>query len=138
MKDFIIHVIQELPIIDFENDLSISDLCPVTERANSVLFILDDDTWEEKNGVHTFKIKFKKAPNIELKIRELKDNGKIKFTDNHISNLANICKVYRISTTDISQKEKLEETHYLKTLQEISKAIDEFNLTTITMGVSND
>lgn len=138
MKDFSIRVIQNLPMIEFEDDLKISDLCPVTERANSVLFILDDDTWEEKNGVHTFKIKFKQAPNIDLKIRELKDNGKIKFTDNHVSNLANICKVYRVSITDISQKERTEEIHYLKTLQEISKAIDEFNLTTIMMGVSND
>jgi hypothetical protein len=135
MKDFEIKVTNNLPFIHF-NNLKQHDLCPVTEKANSVLYILDDNCWEEIDGKFSLKIKLRHAIALDLKIRELKDSGKIQMNDLHFVHLADIIKVYKtVAESDLDNAEK---TLYEISINKILKAVDEFNMASLMMGVSNE
>jgi hypothetical protein len=135
MKDFEIKVTNNLPFINF-NNLKQHDLCPVTEKSNSVLYILDDNAWEEIDGKFSLKIKLRHAIALDLKIRELKDSGKIQMNDLHFVHLADIIKVYKtVAESDLDNAEK---TLYEISINKILKAVDEFNMASLMMGVSNE
>jgi hypothetical protein len=135
MKDFEIKITNNLPFIQF-NNLQKHDLCPVTEKANSVLYILDDNCWEEYEGGFSLKIKLRHAVNLDLKIRELKDSGKINMSDLHFVYLAEICTVHKVFA--VSDLDKYESELYERSFNKVLKAIDEFNMASLMMGVSNE
>lgn len=136
MKDFEIKITNNLPFIQF-NNLKEHDLCPVTEKENSVLYILDDNCWEKVDDKsYCLKIKLRHAVNLDLKIRDLKDSGKIQMNDLHFIHLAKICSVHKAYAQ--SDLEKVEKDLYEKSLNIILKAIDEFNMASFMMGVSNE
>jgi hypothetical protein len=134
MKDFEIKITGNLPFIHF-NNLKQHDLCPVTEKVNSVLYILDDNCWEEIDGKFSLKIKLRHAVSLDLKIRELKDSGKVEMSDLHFVHLAEICRVYKTSAE--SDLDSAEKALYETSLNKVLKAIDEFNMASFMMGVSN-
>lgn len=134
MEDFKIKITGNLPFIHFDN-LQQYDLFPVTEMATAVLYIMDDNAWEEIDGKFSLKLKLRQAVALDLKIRELKDSGKIEMSDLHFVHLAEICKVYK--TTAESNLEDAERNLYEISFNKIVKAIEEFNMASLMMGVAN-
>lgn len=135
MGDFQIKITCNLPFIYFDN-LQQYDLFPVTEMSTAVLYIMDDNAWEEIEGKFSLKLKLRQAVALDLKIRELKDSGKIEMSDLHFVHLAEICKVYK--TTAESNLEDAERNLYEASFNKILNAIKEFNMASLMMGVAND
>jgi len=137
MNDLIeIKIVQELPMLVLKRELTEFDLAPVTEKENSVLFILDDDAWEENDGIHTMKLRFRTAVELDKTLRNLDFEKKARMSDKHYIELSNICKVFKTDVENESDKEQAEEVHYIKSLQLLTESIDEFNMTTMMMGVT--
>jgi hypothetical protein len=131
-----IKIVQELPMLVIKRELTEFDLAPVTEKENSIRFMFDDDAWESNGDSFTMKLRFRRAVELDKELRDSDFKKKIKMSDKHYMELANICKVFKTEAETEEQKEKKEEVHYINSLQKLNESIDEFNMTTMMMGVT--
>ena len=135
MDLFEIKIKNGLPFINATRELIDFDMSPITEKENSIMFILDDDPWEFHDGFHTMKLRLRHAGELDSQIRELKEKRKIKLNDIHWVHLATICKVYKTSSMSEVLKDDLSKQLYEKSVKEIQTAIDEFNMISLMKGM---
>ena len=123
------------PFLHLTRDLTNFDLAPVTEEANSILFILGDDPWEEINGELVIKLRFRTAIDLENDLKELKKSNIMNVTGKHFLDLSEICRVHSEATLNAEEKDSIEKNHYIKSLEKLNKAITQFNLTSFMLGM---
>ncbi len=133
---FEIRIKSGLPFIYLNRELANTDLGGVIERENAIDFIFGDDFWNEENGHHVLKLRFKQSLDLDSTLRKLSEQNQIKMDAVTWINLAKICRVFRIATKDESLKEEIEAKFYVSCLESLEEAIDEFNITILMKGVS--
>lgn len=119
---FLIREIHSYPMIIPIREIAESDFAPVTERENSIRFILDDDPWEDDNsGGYEFKIRLRYAKELDTHFRE-------KYPAANVGGeifecLARLSRVYRTKVYHEDNKEVAAANCYREALAEINKAI---------------
>jgi hypothetical protein len=131
-----IKVIKGMPFLEPTREVTDFEFGPVTEEENSIRWIMDDNVWESKNGLHTIKIRVKCAVDLYDQIKEMSDKKEIKMDQAHWMHLASICQVHIKSTNNEDNMAEIEKSIYPQSISKLQEAIDEFNMITIFKGVS--
>jgi hypothetical protein len=123
------------PFLSIQRDLVNYDLAPVIERENSIMFMMDDDAWENLGDHYQISLRLRVAGDLDRELRELNKKHSIKMDQVHYTHLASICKVYKNTTHSQDAKEAVEAKHFTDSLLCIEQAITDFNLHSMMRGI---